>query len=1097
MHAARREVFVGRAREIGILQSAFAAAVSGRGRVVLLAGEPGIGKTRTAAELARRAREAGAEVLVGRCFEGDGAPAFWPWVQMLRAFTDGRDRDVLAADLGAAAPDVAAVFPELLARLPGLALAPPGDPGHARFRFFDGVTQALARAAAARPIVLSIDDLHGADEPSLRLLQFLARALSGARVLVVGGLRDFALAREHPLAGTLGELVREQVVELVRMGGLEEAEVAALLAEVAQEDPPARLVRAVRERTEGNPLYTLEVARMLAAHGGLAAAGAEQLAIPDTVRLAIGVRLRALSAGCQDLLTLAALFGREFRVDALARASGCEGSRVLALLDEAERARVLEPSSDRPAQRRFAHALLGETLAGELGAAERAETHRRLAEALIAGPYAEEHAAEIAHHWLEAGLAGDPEQAVTWSCRAAERALALLAHEEATRLYRRALEALDASGARSGAHRAELLLGLGEACKRAGRIDESKRSFLDAAVAARQLGSAELLTRAALGYAPAVTIAAQPAPDAAVVDLLEEAIAAWRGRDSGLHACALERLALAILFGDPERLVALDEQAMSMATRVGDKESLRYVLARSLSNFALQMRPGARLDKATALVALSERTGDAESLAIGRLWRLVNLIEHDEVAVMRREQPEFTRLARALRQPVWGWHARLAEVTVAFLDGRFDDAERAMEEAAAEAQSVMPFLAPAYLLSFRVYVRIFQGRAGEHADEYRRVFEAHPSPLSLSLLALVETERGNPAGARYWTERVTGSDFAHFRADLISLLAAVWIAEACALTGDRGRAAWLYDFLAPHAGRWLVMGEALPMGPVSHFLGVLARALGRLDLAEAHFEAARASAARAGSPTFLAPAQYESALLLRERGAEGDVARAVDLLAEARVTAASAGMQGLVAKIDALGAGKEGLATPKRFRRDGDFWTIAYAGKEIRLRDLRGLHYLVALLREPGRELHAADLVRSGRGPSFAPRLDAVLRVAHGTGDAGEMLDARARASYRARLAAIEEELADAERRNDSGRLERAREEREALVAELGAAARGKRASSDAERARLAATKAIKIALERIAEGHPDLGAHLHATVRRGYFCAYVPDPRHPIEWET
>jgi hypothetical protein len=185
------------------------------------------------------------------------------------------------------------------------------------------------------------------------------------------------------------------------------------------------------------------------------------------------------------------------------------------------------------------------------------------------------------------------------------------------------------------------------------------------------------------------------------------------------------------------------------------------------------------------------------------------------------------------------------------------------------------------------------------------------------------------------------------------------------------------------------------------------------------------------------------------------------------------------------------------FRRDGEVWTIAWAGKEIRLRDLRGLHYLASLLREPGREFHASDLVGAKpAAPAAAPFEADALRVGFGTGDAGERIDAAARAAYRARLAELDEEIAEAERMNDRGRLERASEEKEALVAELAGAARGHRVSSDAERARVTATKGIKAALEKIAARHPELGAHLQATVRRGYFCCYAPDPRHPIEWE-
>lgn len=194
----------------------------------------------------------------------------------------------------------------------------------------------------------------------------------------------------------------------------------------------------------------------------------------------------------------------------------------------------------------------------------------------------------------------------------------------------------------------------------------------------------------------------------------------------------------------------------------------------------------------------------------------------------------------------------------------------------------------------------------------------------------------------------------------------------------------------------------------------------------------------------------------------------------------------------------ENRAARQIFRRDGELWTIASGGREIRLRDMRGLHYLVVLLREPGREFPAIDLVSVARGlPAGRSREDPALHVVRGLGDAGQGIDARARAAYRARLREVEADCAEAERHGDLARLARASDEREALLAELVAAANGQRAASHDERARLSVTKAIGSALAKITERHPDLGAHLSATIRRGYRCAYVPDPRIPVEWET
>jgi tetratricopeptide (TPR) repeat protein len=726
--------------------------------------------------------------------------------------------------------------------------------------------------------------------------------------------------------------------------------------------------------------------------------------------------------------------------------------------------------------------------------------HASAAAALAGDPRAAQHATEIAHHWFEAGPAGAPEEAVTWLCRAAEQALGLLAHEEATILYRKASTALDWMPAPDDRRRAEVFLGLGEACRRAGETDDAKEAFLAAAALARTLAAPELLTRAALGFAPAVAFAEQPAPDPAVVRLLEEAIAAWGDLESGLHARALARVALLFLFSAPDRTAALNARAIGMARRVGDDVTLRDVLARSLSTFNQRTDPRERLALATELLQLAEETGDLESRASGHLWRCVNLLECGDVAAMRREQPALTRAAAQLRQPAWSWYAHLMDVNVAVLDGRLGDAEAAIGDALRVGEAILPFAARGYFMTLMLFLRTLQGRAGEFASEYRRMAEGHPSPSSISPLAWVESERGNAAEARRIVDRVTAGDFIHLRTEGVAIVAAAFLVDACALLGDAPRAAWLYEFMAPRASHWVAWAEATTLGPVAYYLGVLARTLGRVDDAATHFEDALAQASRADSPIFLARAQFEYARLLRDRGEPSDRVRSSTLLDEARATAESIGMAGLVAKIDALqppAPVESDRPSPQIFRREGDFWTIAFAGKEIRLHDLRGLHYLAALLREPGREFHATDLVRGGHGPSFAPPIDDTLRVASGLGDAGEHLDARARAAYKARLADLDDELADAEHLNDRGRLERAREEREALLAELGAAARGKRASSDAERGRVTATKGIKAALDKIAASHPELGAHLHATVRRGYFCSYVPDPRHPIEWET
>jgi non-specific serine/threonine protein kinase len=305
---------------------------------------------------------------------------------------------------------------------------------------------------------------------------------------------------------------------------------------------------------------------------------------------------------------------------------------------------------------------------------------------------------------------------------------------------------------------------------------------------------------------------------------------------------------------------------------------------------------------------------------------------------------------------------------------------------------------------------------------------------------------------------------------------------------------------------WVQWAEGASLGPATYGLGVLARTMGRLDEGARHFEDAIAATRAAGARPYLARALYEYAVLLRRRDGAGDAACALALLAEARGLAADTGMANLGAKIAALvperDAGDAAAAdAPTVFRREGDYWVIAYVGTTVRLRDARGIGYLATLLHHPGREFHAAELVAdvAPQGESVA----AIVEPSAGVGvrravddGAGLTLDARARAGYARRLREIEEDLAEADRHHDAGHAERLRVEREMLQAELLGAMRDRRTGTHAERARLTVTKGIGSALNRIATVHPALGAHLTATIRRGYFCVYVPDPRHAPVWE-
>ena len=351
------DVFVGRQREMGELKAALEDALSGRGRLVTLVGEPGIGKTRTAVELATAAGLRGAQVLWGRSYEEQGVPPYWPWVQAIRSYVREREPEQLRSEMGAGAADIAEIVSDVRERLPGLQPPPALDsPEAARFRLFDSITTFLKAAGRKRPVVLVLDDLHWADTPSLLLLQFLTRELTGARLLLVGTYRDVELSRQHRLAETLAELTRERSFQRILLRGLTQEDVRRFIEITSGIRPPGGLVSAVHTQTEGNPLFVTEVVRLLVQEGELTQERARErdsweVRIPEGVREVIGRRLNRLSQRCNETLTIASIIGREFEMSQLSGlvddpsagpGHAMSEDRLLDVLGEALSARAIE-----------------------------------------------------------------------------------------------------------------------------------------------------------------------------------------------------------------------------------------------------------------------------------------------------------------------------------------------------------------------------------------------------------------------------------------------------------------------------------------------------------------------------------------------------------------------------------------------------------------------------------------------------------------------------------------------------------------------------------------------------------------------------------
>ena len=432
-----RSGFAGREPELSALVAGLDDAVAGRGRLFLLAGEPGIGKSRLAEELLARATDRRARVLVGRCWEAGGAPVYWPWVQALRSYIRESDPDMLRSQLAGGGAELVTILPELRELLPDVRASQAADSEGVRFQLFESLASFLRRAASCAPLAIFLDDLHAADAPSLLLLRFMAEELADAPIMIVGCYRDTEV--EADLAETLAEISRRSSVHRLALRGLGSADTCRLLELTMGQVPGGELAERVHAETEGNPLFAGEIGRLLASEEPPEHTGG-RLPIPQGVREAIGLRLRHQSEICRDVLTLASVIGREFGVEALRRASGLEEDELLEALEEAAAARLVADVPGASGRMRFSHILVRDVLYVDLPAPRRLRLHGAIGESLEAlyASNLDPHLAELAHHYLEAGsaMAG---KAIEYAERAGDRAAAQHGYEEAARHYTSAL----------------------------------------------------------------------------------------------------------------------------------------------------------------------------------------------------------------------------------------------------------------------------------------------------------------------------------------------------------------------------------------------------------------------------------------------------------------------------------------------------------------------------------------------------------------------------------------------------------------------------------------------------------------------------------
>ncbi|PRX68635.1 putative ATPase [Nonomuraea fuscirosea] len=918
MEAATRQIrFVGREQELAWIEDRLGAAAAGAGQVLLLAGEPGAGKSRLAEQAAAVAARLGMRCCWGRATDEEGNPAYWPFRQVLRALEQsegaqdgpggGRDRPEGGRDRAEGGRDRPAglVVPDFGAM----------NEAESRFRLFEDVSGLLAAGAGKDGLLVVLDDLHWADEASLRLLVYLARGAAAARLAVLAIYRDTEIG--EPLRRTLAALAGEASVTRVRLTGLAESEVGDLLAGVTGWPSPEPVVGAVSRRTRGNPFFVTELARLLGGEQG------DEAELPAGVRDAVRGRLDRLSAWCGQVVSAAAVLGSAVDPPALAAAAGWEVAEVLDALDEAAAAGILTTARDARAGgtgSRFGHDLIREAARLEVGTAQRLTLHRRMAEHLIGRVDAADRTSEVAFHLLESLPAGDAALAAAWAERAAEQAMAQLAWEEAAALYGRAV-AVAGDAALSGPDRCRLLLARARAQVRAYDMVEARRSLLAAVDLAREAGDARTVGEAAMimeGVSDFVW-------DDVGAALYAEALAGIPEQDSVLRARLLAQYAVSHAWSSPGEAETRSAEALAMAERVGDRRAVKEALrARQLARSGPDGVTD-RLALGDRMLAMGEADRDDDAVLWGRLWRFDALAQLGRLDRAEAELAPIDVVARRLRSPLTRWHALRCRAAIALARGRFDDAvvlgEQALElsRRAGHEGALVP--SHAFLLN----LRILTGSSGEPIDA--------PGPVNPGIVVvpaiwasfLVAAGRREEARQVYRTlQPATSSSVPPF------LLVAVFalITELAAEFGDRETAARTYPAMMPYADLFACGGAGVITihGSMRLPLGRAAATLGRLDDAVRHLRAAAEVNERAGTPPMAAFSRYELARVLARRRRPGDRDEAAALAESAGAAAGELGMAPLRASCAELARSLSGRVAGPLTRREDEIAVLVSQG---------------------------------------------------------------------------------------------------------------------------------------------------------------------------
>jgi tetratricopeptide (TPR) repeat protein/energy-coupling factor transporter ATP-binding protein EcfA2 len=1104
------ELFVGRAAPLELLDDAYRAAADGQGESVLVCGEAGMGKSTLLRQFAKRVRAGNGQVLFAHGRNDPGAPALWPWIEVLRrVLREGKPSSIDVAPL------LQAFSPWLPSQHRSLRLAVPVE-GASEFIVHDTLVQLVLEVARRGPLLLVLEDVHDFDAASLDVTARLLQQLHGETLLMVASCRlnDEPRAREGYSLSTLATVSR-----VVPLEGLVRADVHALMTGSLRQIVPSHVADAVYRRSEGNPLYVTAVVSALSASAARLDALPEgaQLELPASLRLAGQQHLGSVPAACQQVLKLASVLGRAFEVSTLARFETlrCDTATLDAHLHRACRERVLHRVTAAPGHYRFSHPLLREVLQQQWDPDEQRKAHGEAARALAwrGGEREPSLQTRIARHLLAFASEESLRRAVSLALEAGRAAEARGAYSAAADAFEVAVSALrkqiDASLLCSRAQprastlestqlRGELahcLLDLADALRRSGQPACALAHFAEVHRLARSLADRRLTVDVALAMLDDSVLLLSPKQLEVCElssDALEQVSASERVRllaGLGGQLCYTEQRA---------RGQALVASAAELFDRCDDDPLAHFAVLRGRFHALDESAPlSERRDLIERCASAALRCHDSLSLPWIEGWRLRAATEDADAVASARHRERLLQLAQRAG-PVLAGYARAISASDSLLRGNLNDAERLSRESLQLGAQAHHYHATLSFLFQSLRLQRYRGDVRELLAPLQQATERFPHVHDFrATLSVVYTELGQMAEARLQLARV-------LEATQVNVFALCQLAEAVRELAEPAQAQQIYLRLLPFEGRCaLTLLGVVCNGAVAHFLGLAAYAAGRTRDAVLHFEAALVLNDRLGALPALARTHLELARVLSDSqevtAAHAHAQTAGGLFESLGLTHFAARAQALCDAMPAAlrDGGPERVLVQEGevhstsagnvFLRKGSYWELSYRGRDAQAGDLKGARYLAILLGSPGRAFHVADLLMAvdgvAKAPVIVPDEGSIVQSVESRDQA---LDARSIAAYRARMRELAEELEEAEAMQDLGRTELLGTELSFLQTELVACSRVRHAPT--ERARKAVYNRIRQSIEEIERVHPELGRHLTRSVKTGVHCTYLPE---------